>query len=365
MIEIIFYIACFFILITTLVVIFNFFTAPQFKRKISPYKKIKVSICIPARNEQSNIAKILNDILVQTYNELEILVLDDNSEDNTFNIISAFSNNNKSVKVNSGKHLPSGWTGKNWACHQLSKIARGRIIIFIDADCRMSPWAVESAVAYMDSYSLDLLSVFPAQRMITISEKIIVPIMDWILLTFLPLRFVYSSANSSFVAANGQFIAFRREAYNIIGGHASVANQFVEDMELARSIKNKNLKMMTLLGNNTVSCRMYESLNDAVDGFSKNFYPGFKISMVVFILFLIFLNLIYTAPFLFILYNNLFLLTAIFILLQRALISLTNSQNPVLNILFHPLQMIIMTLIGINSIYKAKRRILKWKGRKL
>lgn len=365
MIEIIFYITCFFILITTLVVINNFFTAPQFKRKISSNKEIKVSVCIPARNEENNIANILNDILKQTYNWLEILVLDDNSEDNTFNIISAFRKNNKSVKVISGDPLPTGWAGKNWACHQLSKRATGQVIIFVDADCRISPWAVESAIAYMDYYSLDLFSVFPAQRMISISEKLIVPIMDWILLTFLPLRLVYSSANSSFVAANGQFVAFRREAYNIIGGHASVANQFVEDMELARAIKNKNLKMMTFLGNNTVSCRMYETFKDAVAGFSKNFYLGFKITAVAFIVFLIFLNMIYTAPFLFIFNNDLFLVIIIFIILQRALISITNSQNPVLNIIFHLLQMIIMTTIGINSIYKAKKRILKWKGRQL
>jgi glycosyltransferase involved in cell wall biosynthesis len=366
MIEIIlFYITSFFILITTIVVIFNFFTAPQFKRKISPYKKIKVSICIPARNEESNIANILNDILKQTYNELEVLVLDDNSEDNTLNIISSFRNKNKSVKVISGDPLPAGWTGKNWACHQLSQIATGQIILFVDADCRISPWAVESAIAYMDIYSLDLLSVFPAQRMVTLSEKIIVPIMDWILLTFLPLKFVYSSANSSFIAANGQFIAFKRRAYDLINGHASVANQFVEDMELARAIKNKNLKIMTLLGNNTVSCRMYETLGDAVAGFSKNFFPGFKISVFAFILLLLFLNLLYTAPFVFFIYNNLFLSVIIFIFLQRALISITNSQNPVLNIIFHIIQMIFMTLIGINSIYKAKKRNLKWKGRQL
>lgn len=365
MIEIIFYIACVFILITTFVVIFNFFTAPQFKRKIFSYSKIKVSVCIPARNEESNISNILHDVLKQTYNGLEILVLDDNSEDNTFNIISAFRKNNKSVKVISGKDLPTGWTGKNWACHQLSKIARGRIIIFIDADCRISPWAVESAIAYMDIYSLDMLSVFPAQRMSTISEKIIVPIMDWILLTFLPLKFVYSSVNSSFVAANGQFVAFKRESYDLIGGHASVAGQFVEDMELARLIKNNKLKMMTLLGNNTVSCRMYQSFKDAVAGFSKNFYPGFKTSAVSFILFLLFLNIIFSAPFILIFYNNLFLLILILILIQRVLISITNSQNPILNIIFHPLQMIVMTTIGINSIYKAKKRTLKWKGRRL
>jgi chlorobactene glucosyltransferase len=365
MIAIIFFIYCAVIAVTTLVTFINLVSAPQLKKKNTQNHKIKISICIPARNEEQNIKNILTDILIQSYSNFEILVLDDNSEDNTFNIITAISKINKNVQVISGDPLPSRWTGKNWACHQLSQKANGNILFFIDADCRLSPWAIESSAAYMDYYSLDMLSAFPVQRMNSLSEKIIVPIMDWILLTFLPLQLVYLSSRASLVAANGQFIAFKKEAYNVIGGHKSVANKIVEDMELARNIKKAKLKMMTFLGNNTLKCRMYKSFTDAFVGFSKNFFPGFNTKPFMFIVILLCLNMLYTFSFILLIFYKYFMIIIVLILLQRVFISATNKQNPLHNIILHPIQMIMMTLIGLNSIYKTKKGSLEWKGRGL
>lgn len=365
MIEMILYIYCAVVSITTLVALINFFSAPQLKKKEEKNRNIKISVCIPARNEEHNIKNILSDILNQTFPNMEVLVLDDNSQDDTNKIISSITKVHKNIRLISGDSLPSGWTGKNWACHQLSQKSKGDILFFIDADSRLSPWAIESSIAYINNYSLSMLSVFPVQRMKTISEKLVVPIMDWILLTFLPLRLVYLSSMLSFVAANGQFIAIKKEAYNLIGGHKSVANMFVEDMEIARKIKKKKLKLMTMLGNNTVECRMYESYKNAFAGFSKNFFPGFNTNVVTFIFMLLLLNLIYTAPFILLFYYHAFILIIILIYFQRLFISLANRQNPLYNIIFHPIQMIIMTLIGLNSIYKTKKGLLKWKGREL
>ncbi|MBN2403530.1 MAG: glycosyltransferase [Spirochaetes bacterium] len=365
MIEAIFIVYCAFIGVTILVALANFLSAPRLNKKQAKDHSKKISVCIPARNEEHNITNILHDILNQTYPDIEIFVLDDNSEDSTYRIVSSIRKLNKSVNLISGKPLPPGWTGKNWACCQLSQKAQGDILFFIDADTRLSSWAVESAAAYMNEYSLGMLSVFPSQLMLTLSERLIVPIMDWILLAFLPLRMVYLSPWLSFVAANGQFIAVTKKAYKKIGGHESVANMVVEDMELARNVKKHSLQMMTFVGYNGVKCRMYKSFSDAFTGFTKNFFPGFNTSPLMFALMLIFLNVLFTLPFILLFFLKEFVLIVFLILLQRVFISRSNKQNFLFNVILHPVQMIIMTLIGLNSMHKSAKGKLKWKGRHL
>jgi glycosyltransferase involved in cell wall biosynthesis len=365
MIKVIFYIYCLINGITTFVAAANFLTAPRLNKKVNKAFVKKASVCIPARNEEQNIKNIINDVLNQTYKNIETVILDDNSDDNTYKTAASIAGKNKKITILTGKALSPGWTGKNWACHQLSQKAKGAILFFIDADVRLSEWAIESAMAFMNKYSLSMLTVFPAQRMVSFSEKLIVPVMDWILLTFLPLKLVYLSGWLSFVAANGQFIAITREAYKKIGGHRSVSDMYVEDMELARNIKKQKLKMMTFTGNNGVSCRMYKNYSGAFNGFAKNFFPGFNTGYINFSFMLLSLNFLYLLPFILLIFYREFAVIILLIILQRIFIALTNKQNPIINIILHPLQMIIMTSVGINSMYKSKTGKLKWKGRQL
>ncbi len=365
MMENLFCIYCSVMGIITIVTLANLLTAPKLvKKKITDHNET-VSVCIPARNEEQNIKNIINDVSSQSYRNVEVIILDDDSEDNTAGIVSSIARNRSKVKMIKGKPLPEGWTGKNWACHQLSQKAKGEILLFIDADVRLSSWAIESAVAHIGIYSLSMLSVFPAQIMISLSEKIVVAVMDWLLLTFLPLKLVYLSSRLSFVAANGQFIAFTREAYKKIGGHRYVSNIIVEDMELARNIKKKKLRMMTFVGYEEVICRMYKNFPDAFNGFSKNFFPGFNTGCFKFSSMLLVLNILYSLPFFLVLFHKEYAVIIILIFSQRLFTSLVNKQNFWINIILHPLQMFMMTLIGINSMYKSKTGKLKWKDRSL
>lgn len=353
------------IIVTTLVAFSNLLSAPRLHAKHLENYTTRVSVCIPARNEENNIANILYDLSAQTYPGLEILVLDDCSEDNTYKTAKFYSKKHKNISVISGKPLPPGWTGKNWACHQLSIKAKGSIIFFIDSDVILAPWVIESAIACMNHYKLSMLTAFPAQKMVTFSERLIVPLMDWILLTFLPLKMVYLCSWISFVAANGQFIAFRKDAYDKIGGHNAVAKMIVEDMELARNIKKQKFKMMTFAGYKGAACRMYSGFTDAFKGFTKNFYPGFNTGIIQFCFMLLFLNFLYTLPFILLFFSKNFIAIVVLIIIQRILISLTNRQNFLINSVLHPLHMIIMTLVGINSVHKSSKGKLKWKGRQL
>jgi glycosyltransferase involved in cell wall biosynthesis len=350
----------------TLVVLFNFFAAPVIKKESYRLRRRPlVSVLIPARNEESNIGGCLEHVLSQSYPNTEVIVLDDQSEDRTYKIVTEMKKKHPNLTLFRGKDLPRGWNGKNWACHQLSQKARGEIIIFVDADCTLAPWTIESALGMMERYGLDLLSSFPTQKLKGIAGFLLVPVMDWLLLSFLPLRMVYLSPHKSFVAANGQFMAFVRKQYDTIGGHKAVAAQVVEDMELARAIKIRGFRMMTALGGPSISCTMYTSFSDAIRGFSKNFYPGFNTTPFRFSCMITMFAFFYLVPFFLVFAYTAVLIPIGLIYLQRLILAFTDRQNPITNALLHPLQMVFMVVVGINSMRVAEGKKIVWKGRRV
>lgn len=321
-----------------------------------------VSILIPARNEEYNIANCVEDCLKQTYPNVEIIVLNDNSTDNTKTVLEKYSDK---IKIIEGAEIPENWLGKNWACHQLSQKANGKYLLFIDADVRLDKLAVESAVSILNQKKVKMLSVFPTQIMKSFSEFLIVPLMNWLLLSFLPLVLVYKSKNKSFVAANGQFILWDAEFYKSIDGHSAVKNMSVEDMEFARLVKSSKNKMITLLGGNLIYCRMYSNLKDAVNGFAKNFYPGFNVNPLIFLIIITAIVFSLIAPFFY--WENMIISVSLImmILLSRIFISVISKQNIFLNLILHIFQMIFVMIEAIISVYRFHSKKLIWKGRKI
>ena len=360
----IFVISFFILLILFILAFYNYLTAPVLKNINEETGQDKfVSVLIPARNEEANIRECLKSVLNQNYKNYEVLVLDDESTDNTYKIVKDF--NNERIKLIEGKPLPGNWLGKNWACNQLAENAKGDIFLFIDADVRLSENSLNSGIKIFKDKRLDMLSCFPTQQIKTISEWLIVPLMNFFLLSLLPLKKVFSSLNKSFSAANGQFIMIDKSVYHKIGGHRRIANEVVEDMELARLLKQNGFTILTALGDNAVTCRMYNNFPDAFNGFSKNFYPGFKTNPTFFVILILLFSLIFIYPFFLLATNVFYLLHITLILLIRVFISLSSRQNILLNILFHPLQIIIMLLTAINSVWQSKLKKREWKGRKI
>lgn len=347
-----------------LISIYNLFTAPVIKRVSQPSDNRNfVSVLIPARNEEKNIEKCLKGVLAQDYPNKEIIVLDDNSTDNTYRLASSFSTSN--VKVLKGKALPANWFGKNWACHQLAQEAKGEYLLFVDADVEVTPEVISAAVYELEKSKTALLSIFPTQIIKSFGEHLIVPLMNWLLLTFLPLRFVYSCSSKAFVAANGQFMLWKKVGYFKIGGHEKVKNKVVEDMELARLAKQNKLKVKTMLGGKLVFCRMYESFNQAYNGFTKNFFAGFLLPPFSFLVIILFLLIAFVLPFLFLMPPVYSFILIAFILITRISVSIVSNQNLFINVLLHPVQMLFMFWIGINSLIKFKTKKIVWKQRKL
>ncbi|MDZ7376900.1 MAG: glycosyltransferase family 2 protein, partial [candidate division KSB1 bacterium] len=174
----------FLILSTTLL---NFFTAPRIARAPKLRTTPKVSILIPARNEEQNIGKCLDGLTKQDYPNFEIIVLNDHSDDNTLQVIQEHQKRDERIQSINGKDLPDGWLGKNWACHQLSQVATGDIFIFTDADNRHASFAVKNTVAHIQNLKLGLISAFPQQWTVTLAEKMIVPNMVIFVYGTLPL----------------------------------------------------------------------------------------------------------------------------------------------------------------------------------
>lgn len=361
MITIIYILSFIVVSIIFIVSLTNFFSAPILKVKSASQNNL-VSMLIPARNEEENIQACLDSCLTQTYVNKEIIVLNDNSTDRTLIILNSYSDK---IKIINGEKLPEGWIGKNWACFQLAQQANGEYLLFIDADVRLNDNAVESAIEEIVQTNSGLISVFPTQIIKTISEWLIVPLMNWILLGFLPLILVHKSKNKSFVAANGQFMLWRKEIYQKLSGHSSVKDKSVEDMEFARNCKLNGIKIKTLLGGNLIYCRMYSNLKNAINGFAKNFFPGFNTNAINFLIFISVIVLASIIPF-FIWEDFIFsFILVLMIILSRILISFISKQNLLLNIVLHPIQMMSLLLVGIISVYKTSFGKLEWKERRL
>lgn len=235
-----------------------------------------VSLLVPARNEETNIGACVRSLLSQTYPRLEVLVLDDRSEDGTRAILERERTRDERLVVLSGEEPPAGWTGKNWACHRLSAVAQGEVLLFADADTVfVDPGAVGGIVASLEASRADLMSGLPRQVLGTPGEALLVPMFYWALFSFTPLAVARLWRRAPVARAVGQLMAFRRPAYDAIGGHAAVRGSVVDDIDLARCIARAGLAWRLLDATDLVTCRMYRSGREAADGFARNVFVAF------------------------------------------------------------------------------------------
>ncbi|MEM6822371.1 MAG: glycosyltransferase family 2 protein [Verrucomicrobiota bacterium] len=330
--------------------------------------KVTVSILIPARNEENRIPVCLESLREQTYPILEILVLDDNSQDRTVEMVNNAAAQNEKIHCLPGKALPEGWTGKAWACHQLSQVAKGDLLIFTDADTRHQRHSIAAAVETFEERKADMISFWPRQETKTFFETLVVPFVHVLLLLFLPHWM--PGRWRSLGAANGQFLAFRRSAYDLIGGHEAVSGHVVEDIALSRMVKSRGMRLVNADGSNIVTCRMYESFPQIWEGFSKNLRAGCDGSFFAFaflqmaqciFLFLPFFWLIWSA---FVRSELLGLLLMQVGLIYTIRIVLGGTVgHSWLGVLLHPLGQALELAIAFNSwrVYLSKK--ISWKGR--
>lgn len=247
----------------------------------------RVSVIIPAYNEADNIEACILSVLQpgsSSAEPLEVWVVDDQSSDSTLAIAQALQAklNDPRLHVLAGKPRPEQelWMGKNWACIQAAELAAGEFLLFLDADMRLNQGAIASALETVEEQHIDLLTLCPEVVCGCLSEWLIQPWMMSLLMAGFDFNEVNDpKADAAFAA--GMFMFFRRTAYDQVGGHKAVADQAVEDVELARRLKLKSLKLYYAAGRNLASVRMYRSLAGIWEGWTKNWHLGSRRSLYI------------------------------------------------------------------------------------
>jgi chlorobactene glucosyltransferase len=181
-----------------------------------------VSILVPARDEETNIGACLESLRRQDYPNFEILVLDDSSSDNTRKVVAGIAARDKRIRLVEGEPLPAGWAGKPFACHQLARQASGDWFLFIDADTIHAASMLRTTMGLALEERPSLLSGFPRQLAASLPQKIAIPVLYFVILSWLPLWWLQSSRKPRPSLAIGQFLLFPREEYRRIGGHEAV-----------------------------------------------------------------------------------------------------------------------------------------------
>jgi chlorobactene glucosyltransferase len=245
---------------------------PQRGPEVAPF----VSVVVPARNEAVNIRTCLHSLTASTYPAFEIIVVDDRSEDGTADLARRVSAGKASrVEIVDGAELPEAWLGKPWACWQGARVARGELILFTDADTTHGPDLLGSAVAALQEDRADLLTVVGRQLMGTFWERLVQPqIFLTMVLRFYDVDRSLGKGRWRDAIANGQFMLFRRDSHDALGGHRAVRDEVVEDLALAQLVVRRGMRLVVRRSETSFATRMYRSLGELIEGWSKNLTTG-------------------------------------------------------------------------------------------
>ena len=339
-----------------LVLILNLFTFPVIRSGSRTDEK--VSILMPVRNEIDILPSTLPLLLAQPADE--ILILDDQSSDGSSELLVEESNSNRRLRVIKGKPLPKGWTGKNWACHQLAELAQGEIFVFTDADVFWRQGSLGAMLSFRRKQRAELLSVWPLQEVESVLERIVIPQLDVILLGCLPYLGAKHLPLNSLVAANGQMMMWTRESYRKVGGHVSVKSLVLEDVSLARLAKASGQRVVMGLGGQVLQTRMYRRPKDLIEGFAKSIVPAAG-NAAVLITILMLCALSYTLSWGLFILEQRWLLVCLLGLGLRGLVDIKVGRNPIMWLWVQPIVPIVAWYIGIYAL--NKRGAYSWKGR--
>lgn len=344
----------------------------------------RISVLIPARDEEERLPVLLRSLLAQEYPNYEVIVLDDNSTDRTSGEARqlGFTPMGSDLRLVRGKPLEPGWVGKCWACHQLSELATGDYLLFTDADTEHAPGVLAAAVEMAEDTGADLLSAWPRLVTRTWSEHLIIPLIHLLAVAFYPhmlmrwlsrrpwlVRKLSRARLRSLGAANGQFLFFRRESYDRIGGHVGVKDHLVEDVALGRAVAERmgdGMRLVNCDASAISQCRMYRTFDEVWEGFTKNLRAAFETSLSGFILMGAMQTCAFLLPFIFILLplpgRDLLAGQIGLILIIRAALTL-RLRTSWWSVIGHPAGLTLALLIAVNSWRRLSGLGVTWKGR--
>jgi len=343
-----------------------------------PNPNEKLFLLIPARNEAGNIGACLEGLLAQKWRNFTLLVLDDASDDGTDGIVEDIARRDKRVSLLRGKPIEPGWAGKVWACSQLGAeaIEQGAdYLLFLDADTRSHPDFLGPLLAHAQATGAGMVSGLPYQTTGTFWERVVLPMLHFLIITFLPVRMVWESPFPQLVAACGQVELFSAEAYQAVGGHAGIPRSFHDGLQLARKVKKSGRTVRLCDVSAQISCHMYTGGKEVWNGFTRNAYEGLG-SVGALIVMTVLQTTLFLLPFVFLLdalwyarILHIFPLWGFLCLFQILTIGIIRGLQArrfghFESLWLHPLSIAALVLIQWASFWKSLRKSrVTWKGR--
>ncbi|HEY4307400.1 MAG TPA: glycosyltransferase family 2 protein [Gemmatimonadaceae bacterium] len=337
-----------------------------------------VSVVVPARNERRNIERCARSILSSEYPHFELIVVDDHSTDGTGEIARAIATEDSRVRVIEADPLPPGWFGKQWACTNGARAARGALVLFTDADTWHRDDLLPRAVNMLRARDADLLTLGGHQEMHSFWERVIQPQMFGMLaLRYGGTEEVSSTRNPEAAIANGQFILLRRSTYDEMGGHERVRDRVAEDLSMAQEWVRAGKRIVLVLAIEQFSTHMYASLGELVAGWRKNIFAGGRtaamggrVGRAVFPIALLSVPVIGLVPIVVLFASAIGLLGTPW--LMWSAVSVAGSlvfwagiyrvmREPIFNALLYPLGLVMLFYIASGSVARGRR--VEWKNR--
>ncbi len=360
LLSIIIFIAWLMALVRTIV---NLALIPRLRSGTPAAQEPLVSVVIPARDEARVIATTVRAFLAQTYPELEIIVVNDRSADGTGEIVRAIADDR--LRVMDGEEPPPGWLGKPWALHQGSRLARGELLLFVDADVIYAPDAIRAAVGYREARRPALLSLLPYFEMRGFGENAAMPMMAMTCFTFMPAWISNRTRIAALAIGGGTGNLIVRGVYDEIGGHEALKDAVVDDVALARQVRRSGRATEVVRADDFVSLRMYHGLAEIVEGFTKNSFAVFGRSYIVGLLINAGSVAFHILPYGLALTGDRISIATVALISVTRLILFRSLRYRLDNALFlHPVMVTIWTWIFIRSMWLTGfRRKLLWRGR--
>ena len=331
--------------------------------KISGAREVfeSVALLVPMRNEGSNaLASIESALSQELCPRMLVRALNDASTDNTEELLKSLSS--PTFGFINGQELPEGWKGKVFACHQLSELVDAEYLVFLDADVRLQPTAVAAAITEMKRLGWDFISPYPREIALTFTERLIQPLLQWSWMASVPLRIAEKFPNRSMTIANGQFFIVKRDAYLAIGGHSSIKNEILDDLELARALVAAKFRGGVADGSSVASCRMYSNATELINGYTKSLWRAFGGITGTILTSALFL-LTGVIPFLLALNGSLLGWYTYFVLVVSRIITALKTKGVASSALLHPLASLFLLYLIALSWQRKKSGKLIWRER--
>ncbi len=320
-----------------------------------------VSILIPARDEAANIATCIEAALAQRGVAVEVVVMDDGSTDGTPDIVRAIAAHDARLRLVAAPLLPEGWSGKMHACTRLAEAARGTHLLFIDADVTLAPDAAASLAGHAVAHDLGLVSAVPRQRIDTLGEGVTVPIINLLLIGYLPGGGRAFTRLPGLAAGCGQLMMAERQAYAAAGGHAAVRSTLHDGLRLTRRLRAAGYRTEIVAGAGIATCRMYRGFGESWRGFLKNAREGMATPLGLPV-WTVVLAGAHLWPFFLLPSTQAVLALALVFALRIAITR--RVREPAWTVLLHPVAVVIALAIQWTALVRALMgRKEGWKGR--